>query len=374
MDSRRDNPANDGLIRDRDAQLLEGGRLDGLTHLVGLLASASNDDRVVRALLQELPKVMDADVIGVARNNPPRTWLWSTPQGTGRVDTLRSRLLERLRHAPSRPTSSSRKNRPLPPQRHLALVPKSGDQYQGEEAPTVLSHEVRFNVDALTTGILYVERSSERPFAERERQVVAAVSAVLRLALGNVGERSRRGESEIRDPLTGLYGRDMLDRQLYREWSAGFRYGLPASLLLLNLDYFKTVNDRLGQAVGDGVIKRVADLLEGMVRGVDSVVRYGGETFAVILPHTDFGQAHVLAERIRAGIERHAFDVGTAQVRMTASLGVTSIPNAAIESVGQWLAASDAALSEAKSRGRNCVVMHAPCPLVPAQAALSLAA
>lgn len=373
-DQARDTPTVAGQAHGQSTLDLGGRRFDELTHLIESLASASSHEEVTRTLLQELPGVIDADVIGFARSDSPQAWLWAMPEGSGRVDALRSRLQERLRRAASQHTPFSRTKPHFARQRHLSLVPKSGTQDQSEEAPPGLSHEVGFNIDSLTAGILLVERLDERPFVDRERQIIAAVAGVLRMALSNIGDRNLRGECEIRDPLTGLYERDMLDRQLYREWSAEFRYGIPASLLLLDLDYFKTVNDRLGRAVGDGVIKRAADLLEGMVRGVDSVVRYGGETFAVILPHTDFGQAHVLAERIRAGIERHAFNIGKAQVRITASLGVTSIPNASVESVGQWLAASNAALSGAKSRGRNCVVMHAPRPLVPAQAALSLAA
>ncbi|MBH0178961.1 MAG: GGDEF domain-containing protein [Nitrospira sp.] len=130
-------------------------------------------------------------------------------------------------------------------------------------------------------------------------------------------------------------------------------------MLLLDLDYFKSVNDCLGHVAGDGVLERVAALVQERVREVDSVGRYGGEEFAVVLPHTDLSQAQALAERIRAEIERRAFDLDDGSVRITASFGVASLHDSSIESIGRWIAAADSALYEAKSHGRNRVAVHA---------------
>jgi diguanylate cyclase (GGDEF)-like protein len=179
----------------------------------------------------------------------------------------------------------------------------------------------------------------------------------------------------LRDPLTDVLNRRAFDGPLIRELKAGLRYGTPACLLLVDLDYFKTVNDLLGHVAGDEVLKRVAALIRETVRNVDSVGRYGGEEFAVVLPHTDLDQAQALAERLRAIIERYAFELEDGQVRMTASIGLASLHDSAIATVGDWIAAADSALYEAKSRGRNRVVAHIPCNLAPAQAsALCVAA
>ncbi len=152
------------------------------------------------------------------------------------------------------------------------------------------------------------------------------------------------------------------------------RHGVPSCLLVLDLDYFKVVNERLGHAGGDGLLKEVASLLEETVREVDRVARYGGEAFAVVSPHTDLPRARTLAERIRDKIERRVFIMKEGHVRITASVGVASMGHPAMESVGRWIAAADSALDQAKSCGRNRVVIYESAPFVPAQAARCLAA
>lgn len=172
-------------------------------------------------------------------------------------------------------------------------------------------------------------------------------------------------ESALRDPLTGVLNRSGLDGPLHRELNAGLRDGTPACLFLLDLDYFKSVNDRLGHVAGDGLLARVAALVQENVREADSVGRYGGEEFAVVLPRAELDQAQALAERIRAEIERHAFDLDEGSVRITASLGVASLRDPSIGTVGHWIAAADSALGLAKSQGRNRVGIHAACGLMP---------
>jgi diguanylate cyclase (GGDEF)-like protein len=154
-----------------------------------------------------------------------------------------------------------------------------------------------------------------------------------------------------------------------RELKAGLRYGAPACLMILDLDYFKTVNDRLGHTAGDLVLRELASLMTDTVRDVDTVGRYGGEEFAIILPHTSIEQAQPLAERLRNLIETHSFDVEDGTVRLTASIGIAEVCNPAIASVEDWVNAADTALYDAKAQGRNRVVVYAPIPLAPAQAA-----
>jgi len=173
----------------------------------------------------------------------------------------------------------------------------------------------------------------------------------------------------LRDSLTGLLNRRALDEPLMRELKSGLRYGAPACLMILDLDYFKTVNDRLGHRAGDLVLRELAAVMTDTVRDVDMVGRYGGEEFAIILPYTSIAQAHVLAERLRALIESHAFDVEDGTVRLTASIGIADVCNPAIATIEDWVNAADTALYEAKARGRNQVVVHESVPLTPAQAA-----
>jgi diguanylate cyclase (GGDEF)-like protein len=132
------------------------------------------------------------------------------------------------------------------------------------------------------------------------------------------------------------------------------RFGQPMSLVMLDIDDFKQVNDRFGHQQGDRVLAEVARVLRESSREIDSPARYGGEELAVVLPQTDLEGAYQLAERVRQGIESLdlGLDDGRGTLRVTASLGVASLPESASEP-RRLLAAADAALYEAKRAGKN---------------------
>lgn len=168
-------------------------------------------------------------------------------------------------------------------------------------------------------------------------------------------------ETSIRDSLTGLYNRREFDRRLREELKRCNRYHHPLSLLLLDLDHFKAINDGYGHPVGDKVLREVADIVKHEVRDSDEVVaRYGGEEFAVIMPETDKLGAGVLAQRIRAAITAYTFSADETQpLSVTASIGLAGFPNDAY--AGETLiAAADRALYHAKRTGRNRVCSFDP--------------
>jgi diguanylate cyclase (GGDEF)-like protein len=253
-------------------------------------------------------------------------------------------------------------------------VPKHDPAVRPQEAQTGCVSEVRLEVGGAEIGLLYVERSGGLPFTDHETQALSTCAALLGLAFGHLQAQRALEDVALRDSLTGVLTRRALEEPLQRELKAGLRYGTPASLLLMDLDYFTTVNNRLGHAAGDAVLKAVALLVQDTVRAVDSVGRYGGEQFAVVLPHTDIDMAQTLAERIRAEVERRAFDVENGQARITVSLGIASLHDASITDVGRWIAAADAALCEAKAQGRNRVTAHHAYNPAPVQAAALRAA
>lgn len=215
-------------------------------------------------------------------------------------------------------------------------------------------------------------QTGEVGFQERRGAKIVAGGAAL--ALVETGLAPSSYVMETGDPLTGLLDRRTLETLLRRRLTTWLRHGIPACLLVLDLDYFRVVNERLGYEAGDGLLREVACLVRKNVREADPVSRYGGGSFAVLLLEGDLPRGVTLAERLRDEIERHAFVLRQGQVRITASIGVTSLGRAVIESVGQWIEAADSALEEAKSRGRNRVVTYDSSPFVPAQAAVSLAA
>ncbi|MBR0794253.1 diguanylate cyclase [Bradyrhizobium jicamae] len=161
------------------------------------------------------------------------------------------------------------------------------------------------------------------------------------------------------DPLTGLFNRRHFLSAMEAEWSRFQRYYRSLSVLMVDIDHFKTVNDQFGHAAGDAAIKAVAELCINGKRKSDVVGRVGGEEFAVLLPETSMSRARTVAERIRRRIETLALPNSGAPLALTVSIGVaeafTSMPG-----VDALMKAADGALYQAKAQGRNRTVCWSP--------------
>jgi two-component system cell cycle response regulator len=158
------------------------------------------------------------------------------------------------------------------------------------------------------------------------------------------------------DPLTQLVNRRALTVRLITEMERVRRYNAPLTMLLLDLDHFKIVNDTYGHLIGDDVLLGLATLLQRAVRTVDTVARYGGEEFVIVLPETSRQGAMAFAERIRDKISLHRFQVaGHREIHITASIGVATYPAPGMETPEDLFRAADAALYRAKGSGRNLV-------------------
>ena len=158
------------------------------------------------------------------------------------------------------------------------------------------------------------------------------------------------------DALTGLYGRHHWQEQAEAALARFQSEGLVTSLLMLDIDHFKHINDQWGHSVGDEVIRSMAQLVRANVRATDCAGRYGGDEFAVVLPGQDLAAAHAVAERIRA----QAFDTrlpGVPELRLTCSIGIAAT-DAAHRGVRDWVDAADAALYQTKHEGRNGISVH----------------
>jgi diguanylate cyclase (GGDEF)-like protein len=164
-------------------------------------------------------------------------------------------------------------------------------------------------------------------------------------------------ELSVRDALTGLYNRREYTRRLGQEIERCRRHQYPFSVLLLDLDHFKSVNDRYGHDVGDEVLRAAAQLVRLQLRPADFVARYGGEEFIAILPDTAVAPALAAAERVRAAMEDLVVD-SQRDLHLTVSIGVAGMPDDASEAP-ELLKAVDIALYQAKSAGRNRVRRYA---------------
>jgi diguanylate cyclase (GGDEF)-like protein len=205
-------------------------------------------------------------------------------------------------------------------------------------------------------GAMTIARA-DRPFNAAEREVFLYLVGQAAASVENVALHELVSEQAVTDDLTGLANgrafRDLMEKEAAR--AARFRHDV--SLLMLDIDDFKQVNDTHGHPAGDAVLRSIGRILKAESRGIDEPARYGGEEFVVALPETSPEGALELAERIHAriGAERTRTPDG-AEVRVTASVGVATLPATAID-VRELIGAADAALYEAKRTGKNRVVV-----------------
>jgi diguanylate cyclase (GGDEF)-like protein len=172
-------------------------------------------------------------------------------------------------------------------------------------------------------------------------------------------------QENISDPLTQVFNRRYLDRRLSEECASARLTGLPLSVLLLDIDHFKQINDSFGHQAGDQVLASFAGLVKDQLRTPDILTRFGGEEFVVIAPQTPHPGAVDLAERLRIAIQSNHFMLGhaaspTSEISLTCSIGVASLTDALDQASG-LLWAADKNLYRAKHQGRNRVCADELC-------------
>jgi diguanylate cyclase (GGDEF)-like protein len=208
-------------------------------------------------------------------------------------------------------------------------------------------------------GMLHLEGLAAGPAYEEQERLAVTVAEQLALALGNARLRESLRRQSVLDPLTGLFNRRHFDAALKRELARARRKNVPVSLVLVDIDHFKRVNDDYGHAVGDAVLRTIAQQLRLGIREGDIACRYGGEEMVLLLPECAAADAGTRAEAIRialAAIVPHPEGEGPQKV--TASFGVAAYPAHAQDAEALFWAA-DKALYRAKQQGRNRVMTGA---------------
>jgi diguanylate cyclase (GGDEF)-like protein len=212
-------------------------------------------------------------------------------------------------------------------------------------------------------GVICVtDRTDGVPFDPDDLRVVRTLAASSSLALTADALSARAellSEWATIDPLTELFNRRYFRQRLEEEYQRARRYDVPLSVLLLDLDDFKSVNDRFGHPAGDILLRSLADVLRRSVRAFDVCCRYGGEEFVIVLPGGDSADAVATADRVRQAIEAHRVSVRSnhAPVGVTTSIGAVTLKRG--ESVDDLIAEADAALYEAKRAGKNQIKIAA---------------
>ena len=194
-------------------------------------------------------------------------------------------------------------------------------------------------------------------------QGFTGVVAMTAMTLAAAVSERKRFETQLvqladHDPLTGVFNRRRFQAELRRHLAEAKRYGTRGSVLFLDLDDFKRVNDRLGHETGDKLLTEVASLLRGRLRDTDVLARLGGDEFAIVLPHTGGDQAQALAGQLVEAIGSHRFLAGQS-LPISASIGIALFPDHGV-TVDELLARADSAMYRVKGAGRNGFRLHAP--------------
>lgn len=210
-------------------------------------------------------------------------------------------------------------------------------------------------------GLLIIQTGGENAEARLQTAspVAMALSDAMSLALSNIALRDKLRTQALRDPLTGLYNRRYMDDVLQRYANLAERNNSPLSVIMIDLDHFKKLNDEHGHALGDAVLADVATIIMGAIRTCDVACRYGGEELVVLLPDCAMAEALAKAELLRVRIEQLS---ELREAPISASFGVATIPDTSSK-VADIVADADAALYRAKVEGRNRVVGATDRPL-----------
>lgn len=192
-----------------------------------------------------------------------------------------------------------------------------------------------------------------RRFAEQEMEHLENLMGQLIYPLRNAVWYQRAVQAAKIDPLTGAHNRAAMDETLEREAELANRHKSALSLLILDIDHFKNINDNYGHITGDDVLKECVKCCNQALRGTDMLFRYGGEEFVVMLPGVNSNGAEIAAERLRSTIEKHVFNCQKGTVPVTVSIGAASLT--LHETVKDVIKRADKALYSAKNAGRNRV-------------------
>lgn len=209
--------------------------------------------------------------------------------------------------------------------------------------------------------MIYFYRTDRDTFTPDEIELLTTFAALAAGAIEKARLHARTADQAATDALTGLPNRRVLDQRLTEELRRAQRYRKPLSLMLLDVDRFKKVNDSYGHLAGDAVLKTLAKLFVKQIRDVDFVARYGGEEFMFILPETDNVGAELAAQRIRRAVADSSVPLPDGrEVNVTVSIGIVCFPHCG-GSVQELTERADRALYAAKLAGRNQVKLYRGC-------------
>jgi len=235
--------------------------------------------------------------------------------------------------------------------------------YRGEKRRKGSFLSMPLNYKGELIGVMNCGRSKPSAFSKNEIKLLQLIANQIALSIANARLYAKTRELSVRDELTGLYNRRHFLHVLQLEWKRASRFHHPMSLLMIDVDHFKKCNDSYGHKEGDRVLRHMGKLLVKTLREVDTLARFGGEEFVVLLPDTDRNGALAVGEKLRRIIDEEGFVLSDKKpIPITISVGVSNYPND-VKDLEDLVDHADIALYDAKDQGRNRVV---PYPMSPA--------
>lgn len=206
-------------------------------------------------------------------------------------------------------------------------------------------------------GVLNLNDGEANSFNVSDLDFILNLTEFISMSISNAVLYEQTKILAVTDGLTGITNRTSLDRGLWSEFERSTRYNVPLSIILIDVDYFKGVNDNYGHQKGDEILMAVASLMKKVCRTNDIAARYGGEEFLMILPQSKSEGAFKIAERMRKEMMKISFTGNESKFSVTVSCGVAELDTDFMKNTDQLIEVADQALYEAKNSGRNKTVI-----------------
>ncbi|MCX8118290.1 MAG: diguanylate cyclase [Desulfobacterota bacterium] len=330
--------------------------LNLLRSILNAINTSFEVKEIVEAAGDHLPSLFQFSVLGVLWKESSVLYLYQEescpPAFTQQVVENMLRVFSLLGEKPVEPNEVSlevekRKLRPS----HMIMDPKA----------TLKSYLILpLSIENEIIGMISLNSEQPNAFDAQDLQFFSVIGYQMAATLKHFQRFSSVKSMAVYDTLTSLYNRRYFDERLVVETQKAFYGGSALSLVMVDIDHFKRINDTFGHTEGDKVLKEIALLLKASVRKKDTVSRYGGEEFVLILPDAGLEEAVAISERIRRLVEQTLFDVGKAKIHVTVSLGIANSPSHRARTKEDLVRMADQALYDAKRGGRNRVCIYSP--------------
>ena len=216
---------------------------------------------------------------------------------------------------------------------------------------------IPLKIEKEIVGVLNINDGEQDSFEESSLEMVLDISDFISMSVSNAILYEQTKQLAVTDGLTGISNRPNMEQALQNEFERSMRYGAPLSVVLLDVDHFKGVNDTYGHQKGDEILVAIASLLKKVCRANDIAARYGGEEFLMILPQSNAQGAFKIAERLREEMMKMNFTGNETNFSVTTSCGVAELDRDFIKNTDQLIAMADHALYDAKTGGRNKTII-----------------